>query len=197
MRMRTSMIAGAAAATTLLLAGCGSDRTGGRPEFADHPERSAEGKELHYFDTLEAMVSGSPVVVRGTVVKVAPGRVAGDSEADRIYFRNVTVQPLEVVKGADPAQPLVFEEQGWDAHGTGYVVNGMRWSEVGDEGWYFLNRGREGTLHPISSYGKFVLTGREPGPTGHDPQAEGPWAKQPIGQPQTINEHVRRAGGKR
>ncbi|MBO9524014.1 MAG: hypothetical protein J7518_20960 [Nocardioidaceae bacterium] len=184
----------------LLVTACGAttpESGSAPPAMPDHPERSAEAKERHSFTTLDAMVTTSPVVVRGTVVKVAPGRSAGESDADRIYFRNVTLQPDEVVKGVAASEPVTFEEEGYEADGTGYVVNGLRWSNVGDQGWYFLDRGEDGVLFPISSYGKFVLRGDMRGPTGHDPAHEGPWIGQPIGRPDTVSAHVRQSGARK
>ena len=165
----------------MALGGCGSndDRSAeppvSMPSLATRPERSVEGKPVHHYESLAEQAQGSDFVVRGRVVQVEPGRVAGELPEEKIYFRNVTIEVLEKAKGPVDPKTLVYEEEGWDADGTGYVMNGIKWSEVGDEAWYFLAERDDGITRLASQYGRYTLSGSEPGASGLKPETDGPW----------------------
>ena len=122
------------------------------------------------------MAAASAYVFRGTVVSASPGRTVGESEDDQITFRTVVVRVLETAKGrATRGQELEFEEEGYEADGTGYVMNGVQWSNPGDEAWYFLREGGDGYLRLASRHGRFTLVGEHLGPSGVEPKDPGPW----------------------
>lgn len=174
-------LSGGLALAVLTLGGCGSadkapdEPRDAMPSLAATPERSVEGKPVHHYDSLAAQAEGSDFVVRGRVVEVEPGRVAGELPEEKIYFRNVTIEVLEKAKGSVDPKTLTYEEEGWDADGTGYVVNGVKWSEVGDEAWYFLAEREDGITRLASEYGRYSLSGSEHGASGLDPESDGPW----------------------
>jgi hypothetical protein len=161
------------------LSACGEKEAGDPPKdgFASSPERSVDGKEQYYFESLPAMAEKSDAVVRGRVVNVEPGRTYGESKEDQVTMRNVTVEVLDTVKGNPTVHSkLTFEEEGWDGQRDGYVVNGMQWSAVGDEAFYYFEGNEKEGWRVICSYGRYTLKGKpSPGPSGHHPKEEGPW----------------------
>ncbi len=170
----------------LLLAGCGNQEgagnQGGDGGYPSTPEDSVEGKEQFYFDNLAGMTENSTLVVRAEVTKVGVGETYGEDSGSPITTRSITLKPVEVARGdVAVGQPLIYEEEGWNADRTGYVMNGVLWSEVGDQGWYYLRRSNSGHYRLINSYGRYkVADDDHKGPSGHHPAKEGPWAQFPA-----------------
>lgn len=169
----------------LLLAGCGSQEGAeGRVverEYSSTPELSVEGKEQFYFDNLMEMARSSELVIRAEVTNVGIGQLYGKDSGSPITTRLITLKPLEVARGDIPVgHPLTYEEEGWNADHTGYVMNGVLWSDVGDQAWYFLRRSSSGYYRLLSSYGRYKVEDSDHmGPSGHHPEKEGPWAPLP------------------
>jgi hypothetical protein len=188
-----------AAGALLTLAGCAGARSeSGSPSvdgYPSRPERSTQGREAEHFDNLPAMAAASDVVMRAKVADVAVGKTYGDSKEDQFTTRYVTLKPVEVLRGDVPGGSLIYEEAGWDADRTGYVMNGVLWSEPGDEGWYFLHlRHDMGTYRLIVSHGRFALDAAVQGPSGHNPRDDGPWASLPgavLDSPTEIGRAIR------
>lgn len=158
-----------------VVGGCGEDDEAARRELASHPERSVESKSVYLYSTLPEMARASAYVVRARVVAAGPGPTVGDGP-DQLTFRTVTIEVEDVVKGAAAAgDQLFFQEEGYESDGTGYVMNGVQWSAVGDEAWYYLRRSDRGELWLASQHGRFNLNGELPGPSGLDPRGSGPW----------------------
>ncbi|WP_329623441.1 hypothetical protein OG357_25950 [Streptomyces sp. NBC_01255] len=106
------------------------------------PERIMSGREVFDFKSLGEMVATAPVIVKAEVVSVQPGRSIGSAEDGGIdQARDVTLSVTTSYKKY-PAIPLtiVMEEWGWDGDGNGYQVENLTWSQVGDKGFYFLER---------------------------------------------------------
>ncbi|SCG45406.1 hypothetical protein [Micromonospora halophytica] len=145
---RLGLAAAGAVAVTALVAsvGVGNADTGVR--YDARPEGLAFGKEAYHFDTVEQMTATSHLVVLGTVLSAAPGRLGSVDEdpaavGGDIRLRTVTLDVVDVLH--NPKNLLVppritLEEEGWDEEGRGYVANNVAWSEVGDTGYFFLRR---------------------------------------------------------
>jgi hypothetical protein len=167
------------------------DVTGSRtgPMFPSAATRQVEADEPVTFDSLAAMAAASEVVVRAVVVAVGPGPAAEPDGGPAFRLRSVTVKPREIVKGA-PATDLVrFAEPGYTSDGVGFTLNGVAWSRVGDEGWFFLVGSDDSWMRLVSSYGRLL----EDGPSGLAPASRGPWRGQPVGDPEAIESVVRAA----
>jgi hypothetical protein len=163
----------AAIATAILV----TRSIGGDVTLAEQPERSAEGREIHWFETPKAMFDGSAVVVTAEVTGSRAGATVGDPD-DRTTQRVIDVRVIEVLKGEAP-QTLSIHDGEWDSSGIGVVVNSVNWSVVGDQATFFLTPGDQpDVMDQISSYGRVVHRGKVLGPTGHHPYAEGPWTGQ-------------------
>ncbi len=155
------------------LTGCAA---GSQP--ADSPERSAEGKE-RWFATPAHLAAGSDLVIRARVADISTGKTYGDAgdEGSQITTRYVDLEVLDVLRG--PRLSTVrLEEEGYDADEVGYVANGIRWSKVGDEGYFLLTKSTVGdTYLLVNSYGRLLYQGDRVGPSGHDALRDGkPWA---------------------
>jgi hypothetical protein len=137
-----------------------------RPMFPTRAQSSVEADEPHTFANPAAMANASDLVLTARVVAVGPGPEIEAKGGIRFALRYVTLQPIEIVKGFSSTALIRFTEPGYTADGTGFTVNQMAWSEKGDEGWFFLENSPEGWLRPVSSYGKFVIDGAAPGPSG-------------------------------
>ncbi|KND39009.1 hypothetical protein IQ63_05590 [Streptomyces acidiscabies] len=101
------------------------------------------GREDFSFTTVNSLVGTSPVIVRGAVLDAKPGRtVGGVEDGGTDQARNVTLRVDAVLKnsGYPISSTLVLEEWGWDGSGNAYQMDSLTWSEVGDTGYYFLNK---------------------------------------------------------
>ncbi|GAA1406072.1 hypothetical protein ACFQZ4_01335 [Catellatospora coxensis] len=132
-----AVLGGIALAVTLV--------AGGGPSLTSTPTGSAHADELHHFEDVPTMLATSDLVVTAKVVKIGKGRSVGPDDGSKITFREVRLQVLSIQydrTGAQPAE-LVVEEEGWDAKGRGYTLEGLSWSKVGDVGHFFLVRKRD------------------------------------------------------
>ncbi|CUR57447.1 exported hypothetical protein [metagenome] len=171
-----TVVVGLAAA--LLLAVVMSAWVWGRPgssRYSETPERSVDGREIWY-DNPQAIAKSSDLVVRARVTATSKGRTYSEGQGDEYTSRYVDLEILETFKGAEVfGSSIRMEEEGWDAEGVGYVVNGLQWSHVGEEGYYFLSPLDGGTYGQRGSFGRILTTGEEVGPSGHEPDRAGPW----------------------
>lgn len=155
------------------LTGCAA---GDQP--ADSPERSAEGKQKWYASPAH-IAKSSDLVIQGKVTAISPGRTYGDDKEALITTRYVDIDVLDVLHGPADLSTVRLEEEGYDADGVGYVMNGVQWSKVGDEGYFLLRKHPDSkdTYLQVSSYGRILYVGDKTGPSGHEPLDEGrPWA---------------------
>lgn len=145
---------------------------------ADYPFR---------FDTVAQMVYASDLVIQGTVVETAPGRVVDDGHT-RHQSRDVTVQISDVLHGSAKGEVVLFEESGWE-DGRPLVLNGVQPSTAGEEvllflAWQALPDGD--VLQLVSDQGRYSVIGGElRGAANGDPLIEeleslGTGAKQAI-----------------
>lgn len=142
------------------------------------------------------MAAKSDLVLRAQVSDVSVGATYGESIEDQVTTRNVSLKPIEVVRGVVGTEPLIYEEEGWQADGEGYVMNGVLWSQPGDEAWYFLRLSESGTYRLIASYGRYAIDASKKGPSGYNPEEEGPWAPLPKGtldSPEAVSEAIKAA----
>lgn len=149
------------------------------PWFPTRASHDVEVPEPRSFDSVVELAAASDLVVRARVVAVGPGPTVEQDDA-RFQLRFVTLRPEEYLKGSSPTVLVRFAEPGYTLDGTGFTVNGMTWSEVGDEGWFFLARSGDEQLAAVSSYGKVATSGTTPGPTGVRPDQQGPWRGVPA-----------------
>jgi len=98
-----------------------------------------EALEVERFTSLAAMVAGSDVVVRGTVVSVEPGRVFGDADRSPLHYAAVTIRSNEIVAGslAPPgASEVILEIPLFDGPGA---IDRLGATLPGGEGIFFLH----------------------------------------------------------
>ncbi|MFG3287905.1 hypothetical protein ACGF3G_03715 [Streptomyces sp. NPDC048179] len=136
---------GAAAAGVLvgILATSVQSAEGAAAHRDARPERIVHGREDFSFTTVNSLVGTAPVIVRGTVLSAAAGRtVGGEEDGGADQARNVTLRVDAVMKSGGYSVPatLVLEEWGWDSAGNAYQQGNLAWSEVGDTGYYFLDK---------------------------------------------------------
>lgn len=171
----------------------------GPDPLTSEPERSVEGREIWY-DSPQALASASDLVVHARVTDTGRGRTYAEGQGDEYTTRYVTLEVIETLKGAaDAGSSIRLEEEGWDRRGVGYVVNGALWSQVGDEGYYFLSPLDGGTYGIRGSFGRVLVKGDFVGPSGHEPQRGGPWkglVTQLKDDPTTVDTVIREAVSK-
>ncbi|MEW1774860.1 hypothetical protein [Streptomyces sp. NPDC086777] len=141
--MRAAAVAAAAGAMAGIIATSSGSAQGAPTHRDPRPERIVHGREDFDFTTVNALVGTSPVIIRGTVQSVAPGRTVGSAEEGGTdQARNVTLRVNAVMKsgGATIPDTLTLEEWGWDGSGNGYQMENLTWSQVGETGYYFLKR---------------------------------------------------------
>jgi hypothetical protein len=114
--------------------------------------------------------------VRAEVLRTERGRLFGEpGSAAAIESRVVVLAVHEVLHGTGAAagEPLLVEEEGWDAAGAPLVVDGLAPSAAGDDGIWFLARvGSEGEARfvVVSAEGRYLVEGgRLRGAEGDDP----------------------------
>lgn len=126
------------------------------------PVEHSEADEAYAFDDLATMAATSHVVIHAYVDSVQLGRVYGDpDEAVSFQVRNVNLAVDEVLASQNSApKEIILEEQGWTSEGDCYIQNGLTWSEVGQEGYYFLRRNVDAdTYIHSSSQGRALIEG--------------------------------------
>lgn len=134
-RVPTGMLL--AALALVLLTACGRDT------------RSVQASEVFTADSLADLAMNSDAVIKGTVVKVEPGRLVGDEEP--VQLTQVSVSVERVLLGAVSGDVILLEE------GFGIPRES---SSVGDSGIFFVHLKDEKTDQPyyrlVSSQGRFV-----------------------------------------
>lgn len=118
--------------------------------------------EVYTFDDLGEMTAASDLVVRAHVESAEPGRVYGNADEGgqfQVRQANLVVDDVLASKGPTPER-IALEEEGWDADGTCYFMNGLTWSEVGNEYYYFLRKNPDSdTYIHASSQGRALIKG--------------------------------------
>lgn len=111
--------------------------------LADTPEQTASPAWIYQFDDVAQMTATADLVVKGTVTDTSTGRTHGADSGAPTTTRQIHLQVDEVIYQADPTDALPSEvlvgEGYWDDAGTGYAIEGMPWSDVGDTGYFFLS----------------------------------------------------------
>ncbi|MEU2269918.1 hypothetical protein ABZ568_26655 [Streptomyces olindensis] len=154
----------------------GSSSAAGSSAHRDaHPERVVHGREDFSFSTVNALVGTSPVLVRGTVLSAEPGRKVGSAEDGGIdQARNVKLRVDAVMKnsGYEVPSTITVEEWGWDGAGNAYQMEHLTWSQVGDTGYFFLDKDvMLTTWRYVSSQGRVLV---KDGLTKSSADPEGP-----------------------
>ena len=125
-----------------ILSACGGD-------LPDSPD-SALVISSPVFSSTRSMLVESDLVVMGTVSDVAAGREVGEG-SEKVKYRDVTITVKHVLftRGGEPTTAVV-QETGW-VNGKSAQNVALPWSEVGDEGYFFLQNdvpGKYGYLGP-------------------------------------------------
>jgi hypothetical protein len=135
--------------------------------------------------SLTELTAASDLVVRGTVVSTAQGRLVGggdpaDPAGSAVLSRVATVRVDEVLGGAGPAPAIgatiLVEEEGWLTDGRVISVNGAPPTATGDEVVWFLQSVQDAELTGfvgVGTQGRFLLRpgGVVVGPDRDDPLA--------------------------
>ncbi len=191
-KLKTGLIIGAVTIACGIGVGVAMENRGdSRPFDVDGgPPQHVVGHESRVFNSLASMTQASDLVVVGRVESVERGRTVGETPDDSITFREIHLEVIDVVRGADrmrsPSE-VVIEEEGWDGDGTGYTVNGIDWSRAGDVGVYFLTLKSEPQLSEdvyrlVSSYGRVLEKGETLEASGEAATEEGPWVETDVSQ---------------
>jgi hypothetical protein len=119
----------------------------------------------HRFANLDDLVGESDLVVSGRVVATEPGRIFGTGEAG-IRSHVLTVRVDSVLAGSErPAGAgtvVLVEEEAELADGTPVRIDGMRASEIGDDGIWFLAASGDPDFPGyavINSQGRYLVRG--------------------------------------
>lgn len=114
----------------------------GTPAVQAEPEPVAVSSDAPRMASLDELVAASDVVVQGRVVETRRGRNFGGPGGRTIVSRLVTLRVDTVLAGAPPtAGAVLVEEEGWLDDGSPLVVDGLRPTEEGDQGVWFLAAG--------------------------------------------------------
>lgn len=140
------------------------------PGSATTPEPVAvDADSIYEFTTLREMARASDLIVVGTVTATEPGRLVGDPADGGVISRLVTIEIEEAIggstDGADPLGTVVIEEEGTLPDGTPVIVNGVRGSQVGDHGIWYLDRLDDPEMPVIlviNSQGRFLTPAGDP-----------------------------------
>jgi hypothetical protein len=138
------------------------------------PEPVAVSSDAPRLATLDELVAASDVVVEGRVVETRRGRSFGEPGGRTIVSRLVTLRVDAVLAGARPAEGAVLvEEEGWLDDGSPLVVDGLRPTEEGDSGVWFLAAGGDPDVPAyvvVGPQGRYLAEGgRLTGAAGDDP----------------------------
>lgn len=138
------------------------------------PEPVAVSSDAPRVTTLDELVAASDVVVQGRVAEIRRGRAFGEPGGRTIVSRLVTLRVETVLAGASPTTGAVLvEEEGWLDDGSPLVVDGLRPTEEGDSGVWFLTAGGDPDVPAyvvVGPQGRYLAEGgRLAGATGGDP----------------------------
>jgi hypothetical protein len=116
-----------------------------------------EATSQYSFASVGAMAASSDVVIVGTVVSVADGRVLGDPGGAAVRTQLAVVEVERTLVGPDLAS-VVVEEEAELADGRPITVNGVAPAGVGDRALWFLQAvpGDSRTFIVINSQGRFT-----------------------------------------
>ncbi|GAA4625907.1 hypothetical protein GCM10023196_031980 [Actinoallomurus vinaceus] len=131
------------------------------------PREVAAVKEVEAYDDVPTMTASSDLVIRGRVTQITPGRHIGSSGMDGQRVRDVAIKIEQVFlnkTGTTPAT-VTLDEWGWDDRGHGFQIEGVTWSNAGDENYYFLRRIDEGRFRLVSTQGRVSVKGSRLSPT--------------------------------
>lgn len=153
---------------------------GGTPAGAGGAGAAAEAEPVAVtsdaprWATLDELVAASDVVVRGRVVATERGRAFGEPGGRTIVSRLVTLRVDDVLAGAAPAAGAVLvEEEGWLDDGRPLTVDGLRPTEAGDAGIWFLAAGGDPDVPAhvvVGPQGRYLVEdGHLVGASGADP----------------------------
>ncbi len=125
------------------------------------PDTIAFASAWHYsFDSLEAMVATSDLVIAGEVTAINEGRLMNASDLNiPTRYRLVTITIEETIKGVYTNNAVQIEEAGYTPGGVSFEIDEMPWSNVGDTGIFFLKRYSaqpEGYYAQISPEGRLL-----------------------------------------
>jgi hypothetical protein len=143
-------------------------------EAEAQPEPVAVSSDAPRVATLDELVAASDVVVQGRVAETRRGRAFGEPGGRTIVSRLVTLRVETVLAGAPPTTGAVLvEEEGWLDDGSPLVIDGLRPTEEGDSGVWFLAAGGDPDVPAyvvVGSQGRYLAEGgRLAGATGGDP----------------------------
>lgn len=157
-----------AATVAVFLVSQGGEET----RLSSEPEAIAHGAEIYSFQDPAIMAVTADLVIRGEVTLIEPGRTVLPGEPESFQYRAVTIEVDEVLRSADGSNParVILEEQGYWPNGDGFMVEGITWSEVGDEGFYFLSNPSDSDgYHLVNSQGRVLIGGGGLEPSGATP----------------------------
>lgn len=177
----------------LLFVNRGATDSSSAQQFPDHASGTAFIDEAVVFDDLGRMAASTDLVVRGTVEAVSQGvrHTYSSGEAPDETDRLLSIQVADVVysrahgRSVAPGTEITVIE-GWWSEGTGFELEGMPWSQPGDEGYFFLVADplyASGTYTYVGSPGRALLEGQVAHVSG-DPHGDGPWDDRLAGAPQ-------------
>jgi hypothetical protein len=178
---RWQLVGPVAAAAVALAAGlvvAGRDDAGSPAPGDRSPAAQAEpvavSSDAPRLATLDELVAASDVVVQGRVAETRQGRSFGEPGGRTIVSRLVTLRVDAVLAGAAPAAGAVLvEEEGWLDDGSPLVVDGLRPTEEGDSGIWFLAAGGDPDVPAyvvVGPQGRYLAEGeRLAGAAGGDP----------------------------
>jgi hypothetical protein len=151
---------------------------------------------------LDELVAASDVVVEGRVVETRRGRSFGEPGGRTIVSRLVTLRVDAVLAGAAPtAGAVLVEEEGWLDDGSPLVVDGLRPTEEGDSGIWFLAAGGDPDVPAyvvVGPQGRYLAEdGRLAGAAGDDPLVSDLASLGPDGLAEAITAADSRAGSTR
>jgi hypothetical protein len=102
---------------------------------------------------LTELVDRSSFVVIGRVTSVQEGRLVADPGGGAIRTQVLEVETGAVLAGPDPGRHILVEEEVSLADGTPIVVDGLRPSRQGDEGFWFCIPSPDGDVPYVGAVG--------------------------------------------
>lgn len=91
------------------------------------------------YATLDELLAATDLVVRARVTSTERGRVFGSPDEDTaLVSRLVALEVTEVLRGAEPPDAFLVEEEGWLPDGSPLIVDGLVPSATGDDAIWFL-----------------------------------------------------------
>jgi hypothetical protein len=168
------------------------------PSVGARAEPVAVSSDAPRVATLQELVVASDVVVQGRVVETRRGRTFGEPGGRTIVSRLVTLRVDAVLAGARPAAGAVLvEEEGWLDDGSPLVVDGLRPTEEGDAGVWFLAAGGDPDVPAyvvVGPQGRYLAESRRlAGATGGNPLVSDLAALGPDGLAQAVTAAGRRS----